>query len=172
MKKLSVLTLVVFIFGVSCKKADYVQQNHPIATSTISKKDTSAGWRPLTNWSTRHYDKSTLFSSKVQDSLITESVVARGLVLAYKKTGTTIHALPYRQSENGISYFWIYQVTKGQLQVSCHVSDSTVTAPALDHSIVYFVIAPQQLTSLGAKGNSKASLMRLSYGAAMALLKN
>src|SRR5947209_5597600 len=123
MNKLSILGLGVLFLAASCKKADYLPANNSsslTSQTTAAASTASTQWKSLGNWQSKNYDKSSVFSSKIQDSTISSTVVANGLVLAYKKTGNTINPLPFQQTVNGTSYFWFYQVTDGGIQVSCN----------------------------------------------------
>jgi hypothetical protein len=172
MKKLSFVVLSVALFATACKKSDYLDANTTTATpGTPAAATATSPWKSLVGWQSKNYDKATVFTSRIADSSITSSVLSQGMVLAYKKSGTTIEALPLQQTVNGTSYFWFYQATQGGLQISVSESGSSTLAPATDHSLVYFVITPEKLSQLEAQGSTKAQLMNLSYEQAAALLK-
>jgi hypothetical protein len=168
MNKLSILSLAaLLVFAASCKKADYLPTTTPATTAASA----TSPWKSLSGWQSKNYDKTTVFSSSLSDSTLSAQVVSKGLVLAYKKTGTTIHALPFSEKVAGVSYQWFYQVKPGGLQISTAVQGSSAVAPSTDHSLVYFVITAEQLSRLEGQGKTKAQLMNLSFEEAQALLK-
>jgi len=167
-----VLGMSVALFVTACKKND-LQQSAPTAPATAATAapvSTSANWRSISNWSAQGQDKYTTFTSAIGDSSISGSVASKGLVLVYKKSGSTVTALPYEEQAATGSYFWYYQVASGSLSVVADAYDGAKT-PAADQSFKYFVVSADKLAELEAQGHSKAELMKLTYENAAALLK-
>src|SRR5205809_1139513 len=92
------------------------------------------------------------------------------LVLVYKKSGSTVTALPYEEQAATGSYFWYYQVASGSLSITADAYDGAKT-PSADQSFKYFVVSADKLAELEAQGHSKAELMKLTYENAAAILK-
>jgi hypothetical protein len=151
----------------SCKKTDV--QHDAIQKSNLTPSVT-AQWKSLNNWSSQSEEKYTVYSNAVTDTNITSSIASKGLVLAYKKTSSSIVALPSNEKESNSSYFWYYQISDGNIVFSADAYGQA-EKPGVNQAFAYFVISPEKLQVLEAKGYSKAQLMKLSYENAAALLK-
>src|SRR5438309_6161780 len=117
--KLPILALSVVLFATACKKTDLLPaSSNTTATTTATTTTTpaAADWKSVGSWQTNAQEKSTVYSSKIQDSTITADVVSKGLVLAYTKIGSGINAMPFTQKDGSNTYFWLYQVTPGAIQ--------------------------------------------------------
>jgi hypothetical protein len=112
-----------------------------------------------------------VYSNKVTDQSITAAITQGGMVLAFKKNGTTISPLPSEEKNGADSYFWYYQVSEGSIVFNVDAYGNAA-APAAANSFKYYVISASQLKDLEQKGYSKAELMRLTYENAQALLKS
>ena len=142
--------LIAFGFGIAllataCKKNDVKEtstESVPAVTATTSS------WTALGNWSKQTEENSAVYSSKVEDKNITSAIAQGGMVLAFKKNGNDITALPVEE-KNG-----------------------TASTPSSANSFKYFIISADQLKDFEQKGYSKAELMRLTYENAQALLKS
>jgi len=164
--KILVAVLGAALVFASCKKSD-VQANNAAKSSSTS---VAAQWKSLNNWSSQSEDQYTVYSNSVTDSSITSSVASQGLVLAYKKTSSSIVTLPSDESASSGSYFWYYQISNGNIVFSADAYGQA-EKPGTSQSFAYFVISPEKLNDLQSKGYSKAQLMKLSYENAAALLK-
>jgi hypothetical protein len=158
--------LSVILLATSCKKND-VQS--PTAAGTTTTDAVASSWKTVSNWSKESAEGYAVYSSNIQDSAITASVAADGLVLVYKNGTSGAIALPAEEKATGKSYFWYYQVSEGSLLINADAYGSA-TSPA-GQTIKYYVLSADQLSSLEAKGYSKAELMKLSYETASAILK-
>jgi len=165
--KLMVLGLSVVLFASSCKKND---MESTVAQSSAASAVKSSDWKSISKWSTQSQENYTVYSSNLQDSTISSSVASQGLVLAYKKNGTTISALPYEEKAGTGSYFWYYQVSQGGISIMVDAYGGATT-PASSLGFKYFVISADKLNQLESAGHSKAELMKSSYDEASALLK-
>jgi hypothetical protein len=172
-QKIAILALSLSLMVTACKKND-LQSSQAQANATASTAAAAATsaktseFKAVSNWNNTKQDKFTSFYSKVADSSITSSVVSKGMILVYKKSGNTVNALPF--DEKGTNdIFWYYQAAQGSLLISSDVYGTSQTLPA-GQSFAYFVITPEQLSTLVANGQSKAALLNLSYDKAVALL--
>jgi hypothetical protein len=158
--KVSLVGFALMLMVASCKKEDVQVKNTPASTTASP----ASQWKSLTNWSTSTSDNQTNYSSKLSDSTITGSVATGGLVLVFKKSGSTIQSLPFQETES--KTYWYYQVSKGTVQVNSNNNEN------LDQqSFSYFVITPEKLSGLEASGKTRLDLLQLSYEQAVALLK-
>lgn len=165
--------LIAFGFGIAllataCKKNDVKEtstESVPAVTAATSN------WTALGNWAKQAEENSALYSSKVEDKNITSAIAQGGMVLAFKKNGNDITALPVEEKNGTASYFWYYQISEGTIVFN---ADASVTAstPSSANSFKYFIISADQLKDFELKGYSKAELMRLTYENAQALLKS
>jgi|GEM_PF-1528593 len=172
-QKFLILGMSVALLVTACKKNDLQQSVAAASTTTAAAAataSTSANWRSISNWSAQSQDKYTTFTSAIGDSSISGSVASKGLVLVYKKSGSTVTALPYEEQAATGSYFWYYQVASGNLSITADAYDGAKT-PAADQSFKYFVVSADKLAELEAQGHSKAELMKLTYENAAAILK-
>ena len=165
--KLMVLGLSAVLFASSCKKNDL---QNSVAQASPAKAVQSSEWKSISNWSTQSQENYKVYSSNVQDSAISSAVASQGLVLAYKKNGSTVSALPYEEKAGTGSYFWYYQVSQGGIAIMADAYGGATT-PANSLGFKYFVISADKLSQLESAGHSKAELMKLSYDEASALLK-
>ena len=158
--KVSLVGFALMLMVASCKKEDVQVKNTPASTTASP----ASQWKSLTNWSTSTSDNQTNYSSKLSDSTITGSVATGGLVLVFKKSGSTIQSLPFQETES--KTYWYYQVSKGTVQVNSNNNEN------LDQqSFSYDVITPEKLSGLEASGKTRLDLLQLSYEQAVALLK-
>jgi hypothetical protein len=157
--KLTILGFGLMLLIASCKKED-VKANVPAASSVES----DSKWNSIANWSSSKTDNVTTYFSKVSDSSITANVANAGLVLVFKKSGNTIQSLPVQEQD----VYWYYQVSKGSLRIN---SENNSGQNLNQQSFSYFVITPQQLSTLEASGKTRFDLLDLSYDQAAALLK-
>ena len=162
-----VLGLSAVLFASSCKKND---TESTVAQASAASAVKSSEWKPISNWSAQAQENYTVFSSNLQDSTISSSVASQGLVLAYKKNGTAVSALPYEEKAGSGSYFWYYQVAQGGISIMADAYGGA-KAPASGLGFKYFVLSADKLSQLESQGKSKAELMKLSYDEASALLK-
>jgi hypothetical protein len=158
--KVSLVGFALMLMVASCKKED-VQVKNTAASTTASP---ASQWKSLTNWSTSTSDNQTNYSSKLSDSTITGGVATGGLVLVFKKSGSTIQSLPFEETES--KTYWYYQVSKGTVQVNSNNNQNLN-----EQSFSYFVVTPEKLSSLEASGKTRLDLLQLSYEQAVALLK-
>lgn len=155
----------------SCRKNDVQNTSTPAAVPTVATasaaKTTSTDWTPATTWTPSKHEKFTTYNSTIADSSITSDVTSSGLVLAFAKNGTEVHALPYQEKGASDSY-WYYQVSKSAITFSCDVYSAAQSLNTT--TFKYFVLNAQQLKEQEAKGHSKIDLMQLSYDKAAELL--
>lgn len=168
--KMLALVMGAALLVTACKKNDLEQTTANQAKTAIAPASAST-WKSLGNWSSQSQDKYTVYSKQLQDSSITGTVASKGLVLVYKKNGSSIQSLPFEEKgANGASYFWYYQVASGVLSVNADAYGGA-QAPSADNSFTYFVVSKEKLTDLESKGHAKSELMTLSYENAASLLK-
>jgi hypothetical protein len=164
--------LIAFGFGIAllataCKKTDVQEAKVQTPQATAVEKN----WSSLNNWTRQSEENSAVFSNKVEDPSITAAIAKGGMVLAYKKNGNTITALPAEEKNGTASYFWYYQVSEGTIVFNAE-ANGNATSPASSNAFKYFVISAEQLKEFEQKGYSRGELMRLTYENAQALLKS
>jgi hypothetical protein len=164
--------ILAAVFGAAivftaCKKTDVQRE---AAQNQVSATTTAAQWKPLNNWTSQSQEKYTVYSNTVEDKNISSAIASKGLVLAYKKTSSSVVALPTDEKGSNGSYFWYYQISDGAIVFSADAY-GTAKTPGADQSFAYFIVSPEKLNELQEKGYSKAELMKLSYENAAALLK-
>jgi hypothetical protein len=163
--KVPVMGFVLVLLITSCRKED-VQQN---SSKTTSATDIKGSWSSFSNWSTvKANDSSNTYFSEILDTAINAAVAKSGLVLVYKKEGSTIKSLPFEDKFNGT--YWYYQISKGVLRV-----DGTDNGPTQKNfngqAFSYFVFTPERISALQQQGKSKFDLLQLSYDQAVQLSK-
>jgi len=164
--------LIAFGFGIAllataCKKND-VKETSAAAPAAAA---TTSNWTSPGNWSKQTEENTAVYSSKVEDKNITSAIAQGGMVLAFKKNGNDITALPVEEKNGTASYFWYYQISEGTIVFNAD-ADGTASSPSSANSFKYFIISADQLKDFEQKGYSKAELMRLTYENAQALLKS
>lgn len=169
MKKhnLIVLGFGMALLSTACRKAD-VQQSKTEEASSVS--NTAANWISLSNWSKQSEENYAVYSHPIEDKTITSAIAEDGMVLAFKKQGNTITALPVEEKNGDNSYFWYYQVSEGSVVINADAYGTTVM-PVTAQTFTYYVISADQLKELEQKGYSKAELMRLNYETARKVIK-
>jgi hypothetical protein len=169
MNKLSLLALGMLMLVTACKKTDLLPAPNTPAASATATTAAAPSWNSLSSWQATTFDKGVMYSNTISDTLITASVVKNGLVLGYAKTEAGVFGLPYQQTQNADTYSWFYQVRAGAIVVSCTTS-AAAKAPSVSQTFAYLVFTPEKLAALQSKGQTKASIIGLSYDKASALL--
>jgi hypothetical protein len=166
MKKYFLFAVAVCtILFVSCKKStteDVLAPEVEAGADAIALSD----WRAVTNWQTTRDSSSSIFSSTIGDSKINAALAENGLVLVFKKSGSTIQSLPFEEKGAG---FWSYQVTEGTVQITLGTS-SLRQIPVNNDSFRYLVFSEAQLEDFVKQGFPKDKLMSLSYENLVSLL--
>ena len=155
------IALVLLI--ASCKKEDVRQIDK---TNSTSGAATKTQWNSLSAWGNSKTENVTTYFSKLIDSSITNEVVNNGLVLVYKKSGSDIQLLPFQEKDSKV--YWYYQVAKGSIRINSENNDGQNLSAS---TFTYFVVTPQQLSSLEANGKTKFDLLQLPFDEATSLLK-
>ena len=159
--QLLVFGLSATVLFTACKKTDVAAE--------MQETQTGTEWKSVSSWSSENAESTTVYTTNLEDKGITGSIAEDGLVLVYKKSGSTITALPYEQQGES-SYFWYYQVSEGSVRIHAE-GGSSAQAPSAGQGFRYFIVGADTLKDLESKGHSKAELMTLSYENAKALLK-
>jgi len=159
----AIVGISVMLFASSCRKTDVAQDPLNQTTSTAAP----AVWTSLNSWTSAKQEKFTSNSATIQNANITDAVVKDGMVLVFKKSGNEIKSLPFQ--DKAVNASWYYQVANGSITIS---SDNYGAAQNLNtQSFAYFVVTPEKLSDLQAKGKSEMDLLALSYEDAAAILK-
>lgn len=171
--KLPLIGLTLVIAIASCKKNDY-QVDQPVQTESAApaaKTDSvdNIGWQSSSNWEASKQENFSVYYFNIDDAKITSDVAENGLVLVYKKNGSAVASLPSEEKNNNSSNYWYHQVTEGNLLILCDAYGAALQ-PGTNNSFKYFILTPDQLKDLEAKGHSSADLMNLTYAEAKALL--
>jgi hypothetical protein len=176
--KLPILGLSLVLLITSCKKDDFKEEALTDAPASVIGLDgaDSVGWKTSGAWESADQETFSVRYFSIDDANITDDVVENGLVLLFKKNGTSVNAMPFEEegsaaAEEGVSKanYWYHQVTEGSLLISCDVYEKT-KAPGTENSFKYFVVTPEKLQTLEADGHTSEELMGLSYQKAVALL--
>jgi len=162
-RHLPLLGLGLAIFAISCKKADVQNDNAASKDQSglAANNAVVSNWKTVDSWQTIAGKNSTTYQSKIEDAAITADVASNGLVLVYANNGKTIESLPFEQKMGALTYSWYYEVSEGMVNVSSAVRGSG--GAAVNQSVRYFVLTPQQLDDMQAKGISRSDLMDMSY---------
>lgn len=162
--KSSILGIAVLFLLASCKKVDVQHEALPAVEET--SKVSVNQWKNL-SWNASKQEQFTVHYGKISDNTLSSAVAEDGLVLVYKKTGTTVTALPAEDKATG--NFWYYQVSENTIMVNC---DAYGANQAIDknQSFNYFILSSEKIKELEAAGTSKADLLQLTYEQAAALL--
>lgn len=180
--KLPILGLSLVLLVASCKKDDLKEDSAQDATTTsvADTKVASQSWKTITQWEKADQGTFSVHYFTIADSSITADVADNGLVLVFKKDGSSIHSLPFeetkassKESDNttASANYWYHQVSDGNLLVSYDIYNTPAT-PETASSFQYFVITPDQLNTLQSNGYTTEKLMGLSYADAANLLKS
>jgi hypothetical protein len=174
--KLPISLLLLIVLGASCKKSDFQDDK---ASSSLATTNTvavanpavdSIGWNSSAKWDVAKQDNYSVYYFNIKDDKITDNVAENGLVLVYKKNGSSVSALPVEEKGTGSSsMYWYHQITEGNIMITVDAY-GTSTEPASANTFKYFVITPEQLKSLEAKSYNAASLMNLSYNEVKSVL--
>jgi hypothetical protein len=165
--KILVLGLGLLVFA-SCKKNDITPAQ--LETETPAPAAAPANTARLSSWQSVSWsaDKSNGSAAGViKDAAITTDVANEGLVLVFAKKGNIEQSLPYMQSGD---VFWNYQVEEGTIIITADGANSKAAIDA-DQQFQYVVISKEQLDALDAKGQSRNSLINLSYQTAVSLFQ-
>lgn len=171
---LPLLGLLTMLCVISCKKEDL---QNPSTLSPVSKSDsvaisfkTVSDWNTVADWNAVNQQKFSVYYCNIKDAKIAASDADNGLVLVYMKNNTTgaIVRLPYEDKADDHSNYWYYQVTGGNILVSCDAS-GTVKAPDQQISFKYVVSSGNTLGALEQNGLSRADIMNMPYNEVMKL---
>lgn len=165
--KLPLLGIALVLLITSCKKEDVRPVNTTGSSALIASKTGASGWNSLSSWSTSKSDNATTYFTSLTDTTITADVARSGLVLVFKKSGTTVQSLPFQ--DQATNTYWYYQVSKDAVRINGDNSESGRNYSGQVFS--YFVFSAQQIADLGAKGKTKFDLMQLNYDQVLALFK-
>ena len=160
--RFSVAAIGMMVIFAACRKQDVKADIPPAPTQNAR----ISSWNVAENWSNLKTDDLTTYFSKFSDSSVTTDVVNAGFVLVFKKNGNDIQSLPFQEKES--KSYWYYQVAKGAIRIN---SDNNNGQNLSKQSFSYFVVTPQQLSMLEAKGKTKLELLQLSYEQAEVLLR-
>jgi hypothetical protein len=175
--KLPIFGLSLVLLIASCKKDDLKQTGAEATTNTELLNDAdAAGWQASSQWETVNQENFSVRYFNIEDANITSDVADNGLVLLYKKNGTSINTMPFEEgtatgndTEKHNANYWYLQVSEGNLLISCDFY--TTEAPVTANSFKYFIVTPEKLQSLQQDGHTAEELMNLSYTDAANLLK-
>lgn len=158
--KLPFVGFALVVLIASCRKEDV---KRPDTSKDASTEKSS--WNALTDWSTvKADDSTTTYYSQILDSTINTT---SGLVLVYKRDGNSIQALPFQDKSTGT--YWYYQISKGVLRIDGNSSGRQQDFGGQAFS--YFVLSPEKISALEAKGKTRLDLMQLKYDEALELSK-
>jgi len=167
MNKLIIFGLSLATLATSCRKTDAAYEANTEAINQVIAP-VKAEWTAVPSWSTNKQEKFTIFNGTIADQNITDAVAGKGLVLAFKKNGSSIQSLPV-QEKGASDAYWYYQVSKGEISFAC---DNYSGEPNLqNNSFSYFILSESQLADLEKKGYSQIQLLQLSYEETKAVLK-
>jgi len=165
----------------SCKKDDFKETSATDAATSgalASNEADTVGWKTASQWTKADQGAFSIHYFTIQDSTITSDIADNGLVLVYKKSGTSVNALPFEETasssqgtsaENKNANYWYHQVTAGNLLISCDVYKAATTSETAN-SFRYFIITPEKLQTLATSGYTIDKLMSLGYADAATIV--
>lgn len=168
------LGLLAMLLIVSCKKEDL---QNPSALSAAGKVDsvavsfkTASDWSTISDWNTVNQQKFSVYYANIKGANIAASDADNGLVLVYMKNNTTgaIVPLPFEEKTADYTHYWYYQVTGGNILISCDVNGAA-KEPGQQFSFKYIVSSDKTVGALEQKGYSRADLMKMPYNDVMKL---
>src|SRR3954468_11035094 len=96
-QKIAILAFSLALMVTACKKNDLqssqAQANATASAAAAASTAKTSEFKAVGNWDNFKQDKFTSFYGKIADSSITSSVVSKGMILVYKKSGNTVNAL-------------------------------------------------------------------------------
>ncbi len=159
-----ILTSGLILSLSACKKTD-IKEDLAIVDKYVAAAAAPA-WRSVGSWSTTQEDASVIYNGSVTDTSLTAAIVADGLVLVYKKSGSEVQSLPVEEAGK----FWYYQVSENTLEINCEGAESDDAVK--QQTFQYILLSAEQVADLESKGHSRSDLMTLSHENARALLNN
>lgn len=173
--KLPLLAILASFCMVACQKQDLqdVQtqaSDNVVSTSSSSTQINASSWVSSGNWEGAKQDAHTVYTYNIKDAKISADVLANGLVLVYKKDGSSASALPFESKTGAGTSNWYYQLNEGSLTISCDVIGNG--QPSASDNFKYFILTGDQIKALESKGKTRASLISLSYDQATQLSVN
>jgi hypothetical protein len=173
MKGMKILALAIGVFTfVSCRK-DSMQEDvafteTPVAANSGSTESaTLSAWQTVNSWNVPAKQSGSVYTGRIDDAAITGDITNTGLILLFTKNGTTTQSLPFKQDGN---IYWNYQVEEGSVIVSADAGASQTNVDN-NRQFQYIVLSKEQLDALEAKGQSRSSLINMSYQSAVALFQ-
>ena len=168
--KPSIFGMFLLISVVGCKKNDFKDElvNENLLTTATQAKD-AAGWASLNKWEFASQEDFSVFYTTIQDAQLTAEVADNGLVLVFKKDGTSVSALPVEEKTKSESHYWYHQITEGKILISVDTYGTSI-APDAAKAFKYFIITPEKLAQLTTTGHSLDQLMNLNHQEAASLL--
>lgn len=167
--KFLALALGLLVFA-SCKKNDMTPVQGETETPAVAAAPNGttarlSAWQSVNTWSADQA-KGTA-AGVIKDAAITADIANHGLVLVFTKKGNIEQSLPYMQAGD---IFWSYQVEEGTIIITADGAAGK-TANNTDQQFQYVVISKEQLDALESKGQSRNSLVNLSYQTAISLFQ-
>jgi hypothetical protein len=166
--KILVLGLGLLVFA-SCKKNDITpaqsETETPAPAAAPANTARLSSWQSVSNWSADNSKGSA--AGVIKDAAITADVATEGLVLVFAKKGNIEQSLPYMQSGD---IFWSYQVEEGTIIITADGATGKTTIDT-EQQFQYVILSKEQLDALDAKGQSRNSLINLSYQTAISLFQ-
>lgn len=165
---LPLLGIAVMLLIASCKKDDVTDsslqnENNSNPVSVAASIDSASGWMTLNNWDTINQQKFDLYYATIKDDKVTSSAADNGLVLVYMKNNNgSVVRLPFEEKANGHNYYWYYQVSEGNILISCD-ADNAAQTPNEASGFKSVVLSADELKQLEAKDYTKGKLMTMSY---------
>ena len=134
-----------------------------VSTEGTAKQNgiTESEWQGSLSWTSVERPTYSIFFTTIKSDISAETAEA-GIVRVFKSSANgKQQSLPFEETVNGQKYYWYYQVTEGTVMIAVDAYGSK-TNPADASLFKTVVLNKDAVTSLEAKGNSRARLMDMS----------
>ncbi|MFL5772648.1 MAG: hypothetical protein ACJ75F_05795 [Flavisolibacter sp.] len=161
--------IILLLATAGCRK-DF-QENHSsnsteatptLKTETVKQNGiTESEWQGNLSWTSVERPTYSIFFTTIKSDISAETADA-GIVRVFKSSANgKQQSLPFEETVNGQKYYWYYQVTEGTVMIAVDAYGSK-NNPADASLFKTVVLNKDAVTSLVAKGNSRAGLMDMS----------
>jgi hypothetical protein len=159
---ITVLCIGLLLFA-GCKKNDLNENSNP--NDATESSTFSAQWKQYSNWVSEESSDGAIIKTSIQDSAITEDLVASGLILTYLKNenGQTEN-LPIRKE----TVLFYQQAEKGAITIY-QASDNKSHSFNKSLNYSYITFTADELNSLKQDGTETTDILSMSYNEVLSL---
>lgn len=156
------LVAAIALLFASCRKSDLITET--ATTSEITSVATSE-WHAGT-WQSAKGKSSTVNYFVITDNAL--STAADGMVIVFKKSGTSVRTLPFEEKVGNHTIYWFYQISGNTITIN--KQGGTEENSSSNDLFNHIVISANQLEQLTVKGYTYQKLMGLSIEEIKAIL--